>query len=49
VLSLLCKAKTEGTLEMEAAPGSHSSVCERRHVGSVCAVTREILRCIVIP
>lgn len=48
VSSPLWWAKTIGTLEREAVPGSHSPVYERRHVGNVCAVTREILRCIVI-
>jgi hypothetical protein len=39
----LCSAKTVGPLVWEATPVAHPSVCERRHVGNVCVVTREIL------
>jgi len=38
------QARTAGCLEMEARPSVHAPAFERRHVGNVCAVTREILR-----
>ena len=37
------RAKTTGSPERDAKPEDHSSALERRHVGNVCAVTREIL------
>lgn len=40
----MCTAKTTGSVAREVTPVTHPSVCERRHVGTVCSVTREI-RC----